>query len=252
MIRKKINKSESFFSMIPECKGVELMRYIKKRINWRYLLTIIPVTLIIGSFIILGNVVQKAKFNEEWVKIKAGINNIADNSLDIHDTYGNNEYAMSNLAVDIVCLFGVDGMYIAQFSPGLEMVSNPAHNDFTTFNPLSYPAIKSVIVDKYKAEKNESGEVLVNYVTPGGQVRKVYTFFRWVYHVHDATDSECDYLIVVASSIESLRTHFDSSIVVTYTLLLTTISASIFYVLYVIYAYSIKQMKRDNREAQDD
>lgn len=211
-------------------------------------LYVIPLLLLILSYFPLAISIRGAKFHEQWAEIKSGINNIADNSLDIHDRYGNDEYAMSNLAVDIVHLFGVGGMFIAQYSPDLVMVSNPSYNNFTTFNPLSYTAIKKALSDR---EKKDRGEIQVHYVTPDGQVRQVYTYFRWVYHVHDATGSECDYLIVVASSMASLNTTFEPSVIIVFMVSLIVIVVSILTVSFVCYSVEMQKIKDAGKGVND-
>lgn len=195
----------------------------KKHLNLPRLLFIFPLLLLAISFYPLSVTITNAKFNEEWQSIKAGINNIADNSLFLHDLYGNTDFLRSNQTVHIVHLFAPDGLWIAQFDPDLVMVSNPGFNSFSRFNPMAYPQIVDTIKWAMTNEDKPSGEFVVKFSPDNKSVRNVHVYFRWVQHFHIKSGEECHYLIVVASSLEALQTIIEPSVILVFSIFLIAI-----------------------------
>lgn len=204
---------------------------------------LVPLFLMMFSFYPVQEVVRRAKFREEWARVKYGINNIADNSLTLHEIYGNEGgYLRSNQTVHIVHLFNPDGLWIAQYSPELVMLSNPGFNHFSRFNPMAYSEVVEAI--QKDPRKIPSGEFKLKFSPDDKSTRDVHCYFRWVYHRHEATGEECDYLIVVASSFEALDTIVDPSVASVYLACLMGVLLAFAVAVLMNYSHDMRGIKK--------
>lgn len=189
------------------------------------------------SVIPLNIAVRRAKFFEEWAKTKTGINNISNNSLLLHDLYGNQDSLRSNQTTHILHLFNVPGMWIGEYDSQLRLTSNPAYNSFSRFNPFVYKEVFEAITSK------NDGEFKLKFSPDDKSTRYVYLYFRWTHHVHLRTGEECHYLMIVASSVEALETIIEPSVVLVFMTALVVIVSLFAVSAFLNYSYDMNKLR---------
>ena len=212
----------------------------------------LPLLFTVISFYPVSIANRNSRFREEWIHIKEGIDNIADNSLRLHDLYGNEDgYLRSNQTVDIVHLFEMEGLWIAQYNSDLVQVSDPEINNFSLFNPMAYPWMLDAIT-KAKTSDVPHGEFMVKYSPDSQSIRDVYVYYRWVVHFHEKSGEQCHYLIVVASSLQVLKTIVDPNVILVYAVSLMAIIILFAIAVFVNYSSDMKTISEMGRGKNDD